>query len=354
MNRHLLISGLEHIEAEPDWERLKSVLLRRHVPERVPAMELIQDDEVLAAIWGRPPASFDELAELQLRLGYDTIQLRVSPLFKRGEVATADTAALSRGERTWAQAQSGLIKTREDFVRYPWPGVNPEMVPTLEQAERALPEGMGIMLRTSGILDNVMRLMGYERVCEATYEDPDLLQDVADRVGNLLLETFRQGLEFGSVIGVFFGDDMGFKTATMLSPDHLRTYILPWHKRIADLAHGCGKMVILHSCGCIDAVIEDLIEYVRIDALHSFQDAVTPVTSVKKRYGGRIGLVGGIDMDILSRATPEEVAAYTRKVLETCAPGGGYAVGSGNSIANYVPIDNYFAMLREGWNFRLG
>ena len=42
--------------------------------------------------------------------------------------------------------------------------------------------------------------------------------------------------------------------------------------------------------------------------------------------------------------------AYTRRCLEECAPGGGYALGSGNTIANYVPARNYLAMLAEGWN----
>jgi len=45
------------------------------------------------------------------------------------------------------------------------------------------------------------------------------------------------------------------------------------------------------------------------------------------------------------------VAQYTRDVLDVCAPGGGYALGSGNSIANFVPIENYFAMLRTGLTY---
>jgi uroporphyrinogen decarboxylase len=31
-----------------------------------------------------------------------------------------------------------------------------------------------------------------------------------------------------------------------------------------------------------------------------------------------------------------------------CLPGGGHCLGSGNSIANYVPLDNYLAMIDEG------
>ena len=58
--------------------------------------------------------------------------------------------------------------------------------------------------------------------------------------------------------------------------------------------------------------------------------------------------LGGIDVGVLARATEEEVRQYTRRVLEQCAPGGGYALGSGNSVANYVPVRNFLAMLEVG------
>jgi hypothetical protein len=80
--------------------------------------------------------------------------------------------------------------------------------------------------------------------------------------------------------------------------------------------------MVLHSCGNVEAVMKDLISFVGIDAKHSFEDAIEPVGSVKRRYGNRIGVVGGIDMDFLARQSVAEVATYTRRVLEECAPGG--------------------------------
>jgi len=94
--------------------------------------------------------------------------------------------------------------------------------------------------------------------------------------------------------------------------------------------------------------MEDLIEDVGIDAKHSFEDVIMPVTAVKQRYGERIAILGGVDVDMLSTASEEEVRAYTRNTLEACMPGGGYALGTGNSVANYIPLDNYIAMLDEG------
>jgi len=59
-------------------------------------------------------------------------------------------------------------------------------------------------------------------------------------------------------------------------------------------------------------------------------------------------VLGGIDVDILSRLSEKEVRKEVTRILYECAPGGGYALGSGNTIANYVKLENYLAMLDEG------
>ena len=104
--------------------------------------------------------------------------------------------------------------------------------------------------------------------------------------------------------------------------------------------------------GRIEAAIK-IIDDVKADAKHSFEDTYLPVTEAKRLYGHRIGLIGGVDMDILTRCGVGEVEEYVGRTLETCKPGGGYCLGSGNSVANYVPLENYLMMidagLEKGW-----
>ena len=61
-----------------------------------------------------------------------------------------------------------------------------------------------------------------------------------------------------------------------------------------------------------------------------------------------IALLGGIDLDFLCRSEPEAIRERVRDTLNICLPGGGYCLGTGNSVANYIPLDNYLAMLDEG------
>ena len=183
------------------------------------------------------------------------------------------------------------------------------------------------------------------------YDNPELVQAVFARTGELITGMYRKLLGLPHLVGSFQGDDMGFKTSTLVSPSFLRRHVLPWHKQLARLAHDHDLIYMLHSCGNLEAIMKDLIEDVRIDARHSFEDAIMPVTSCKQKYGARIGLLGGVDMDKLCRLAPEDLRRYVRELLAVCMPGGRYALGSGNTVANCVPLENYLVMLEEAFNW---
>ena len=154
-------------------------------------------------------------------------------------------------------------------------------------------------------------------------------------------------MDLPGLIAVFQGDDMGFRSGTLIRPDDLRKYTLPWHKRLAALAHDKVLLYFLHSCGNLAALMDELIDDIGIDAKHSYEDAIMPVTEMYDLYHDRMGLLGGVDLNVLTRATEEELRAYVRRILDHCAPGGRYALGSGNSIPSYIPMENYLAMLDE-------
>jgi uroporphyrinogen decarboxylase len=139
-----------------------------------------------------------------------------------------------------------------------------------------------------------------------------------------------------------------------MSPEFLRAKILTWHKRCAEVAHAKGKPYLLHSCGKLDEIMDDLISNVGIDAKHSFEDAILPVTEAKRLYGNKVALLGGIDMDFLCRSDESSIRERVRETLQVCTRGGGYCLGTGNTVANYVPLDNYLSMIDEGRRFSPG
>jgi uroporphyrinogen decarboxylase len=151
--------------------------------------------------------------------------------------------------------------------------------------------------------------------------------------------------------GIFMGDDLGYASGTIVSPRVLRQKFLPRTRRIVDLVKGAGKLFILHTCGDVYGIMDDLVD-LGIDAKHSFEDKILPVEEVYRRWGERVALVGGVDVHLLASGSEEEIRRRTRQILDVCGPGGGYVLGTGNSVTNYLPLRNYQAMLDEGrrWN----
>jgi uroporphyrinogen decarboxylase len=218
----------------------------------------------------------------------------------------------------------------------------------LEYVHSHLPDGMGLIsCHAGGLYEHLSAIFSYEGLALALYDAPDLVQAVADRVGELMEQYYRWLLQLNRLIAVFPGDDMGFRTGTLLAPDQLRKYTLPWHKRFARLAHEAGLPYFLHSCGNLAAIMDDLIDDVGIDGKHSYEDAILPITEAQARYGDRIAVLGGVDVDVLGRADPDAVRRYVRGIIDTCAPRGRFAIGSGNSIPSYIPVENYLTMIDE-------
>lgn len=113
------------------------------------------------------------------------------------------------------------------------------------------------------------------------------------------------------------------------------------------MAHAAGRLNVLHSCGNLEEIMLALVDDVRIDGRHSFEDAIEPVDSIYRRWGGKVAILGGLDVDLLCRSSEPAIRRRVRQILDACLPGR-YALGSGNSVANYVPPDNYLVMLDEG------
>jgi uroporphyrinogen decarboxylase len=353
---------------QPDWQGLVACILRKGAPQRVYAMELYLDREVqdeVARIFrlqdGLDPDDpyFAEKKQIRIQrfLGYDTVRQGLEnfemPL-RRSSVQ--DTAGLARSTgRSFVESGRGPITNWEEFERYPWPDPDKASTRALEWYERNLPDDMCVVGSggTAHFAEYLTWLMGYETLCYALFESRALVQAIVERITTINLKIIQRMLQFERVKIIFGSDDMGFRSGTLISPKDLREFVLPGHKQAAEMTHAAGRPYLLHSCGNLRAIMPDLVENVKIDAKHSFEDTIEPIEAVKAHYGNRIGLIGGIDVDFLCRATPAAVRERVRHTLEVCMPGGGYCLGTGNSVANYIPLENYLTMLDEGRTFML-
>jgi uroporphyrinogen decarboxylase len=343
----------------PDAEYFINVLMNRKNPGRVPLVEYIVDDVVMQPVveqllgrrWagvGSSPAYLDNVIAFWLGMGYDCVRYELSLPFPERTTLIPDAAPGSPKDRAWPDEHLGMITTWEQFERYPWPKVEDFDFSPLEYLNDHLPEGMGfISSHGGGVFEHLSWIMSFEGLCTALYEDASLVRAITDKLGELMLGFYRHLIDLDRLVAVFPGDDMGYRTATMISPKDLRSYVLPWHKRFASIAHDHGVPYFLHSCGNILAIMDDLIDSVGIDGKHSYEDAIIPADEFQRLYGNRIAVLGGVDINVLSGGTTAQVRSRVRELMEHCGRSGRYALGSGNSVPSYVPVNNYIAMIDE-------
>ncbi|MEA2011571.1 MAG: uroporphyrinogen decarboxylase family protein, partial [Verrucomicrobiota bacterium] len=128
--------------------------------------------------------------------------------------------------------------------------------------------------------------------------------------------------------------------------NQMREYIIPWHKKIVEVIHASSKPALMHSCGNVAKVFDDIINDIKFNEKHSYEDAIIPVEEAYDKWGDRIAILGGIDVDFLSRSTPEKIRERTEDLIKQTNGYTSYAVGSGNSIPEYIPYENYLAMIQ--------
>jgi uroporphyrinogen decarboxylase len=332
----------------PDFENLLAVL-RRETPSRPTLFEFIGsprvmlgEEEEAAGTVGRVIQQF----RCFLENGYEYVPLP-SRLFGFME--------FSKGERhmeaSVSQNEGGVIKNAEDFESYPWPDPADGSYDRIDEWARLLPDGARFLpMCPGGVLENLTDLVGFEDLCFMIADEPELVARITEAIGTRLHAFYERLLEIDSVGAVMVNDDWGFKTQTMLSPSHMREFIFPWHKKIVELIHQAGRPAILHSCGNLSAVWDDIIEDIGFDGKHSYEDGIQPVEEAYATYGGRIAILGGIDLDFLCHEPPEVIAKRSRDLLEMSRENGGYALGTGNSVPYYVPRESFLAIIQTALN----
>lgn len=369
-------------EAGRTFDDIKTVVLNKS-PGTIPLYEHFVDDEIIQEIMGCDFArdlpgvntnigtlstglvTEEEMAgrarmwqtklEFYKQMGYVYLPVEFPPAFAATpKINTNDTAILNRGRREWVNEHAGIVATIEDLE-------NPAIIPDLdrifdyalfEKIASLVPSDMKIIGGfAGGPMEHALYLVGFENLLLSIYENEELVERLFTKLGTIFAAITRRLAAMDEVGILRVGDDLGFKIGPFMSPDDVRKYVFPIYRDIVQIAHQVEKPFILHSCGNLSSLMEGLITDCRFDAKHSFEDVIEPIEVSKATWGDRIALLGGVDMDLLCRGTCDQIKERTKRIMDVCSRSGGFAIGSGNTICNYMPIDNYLAMLEAAREF---
>jgi uroporphyrinogen decarboxylase len=343
------------MDLQPDFERfLKAV--NHQEADRVPLCEALVGYGIMSKFLGREVKPDDLASQVAFwaKAGYDYTPIPVS-LMAPGKVTEESkiTRILRKmvleknPEETnpdaWNLELSSFIHEREDFERFPWEAAADIEFGKLEALENLLPAKMKAIVITGKIFTLTWMLMGFHNFSLKLVLEPDLVGDVFRKVAEIQFSALDRILSKDYVGAVWAVDDLAFGSGPMISPEAYREHVFPWYREMAQRCHAKDRIYMMHSDGDLTKLMPDLIE-VGIDVLQPIDPSCMDIVKTKQEFGDRICLVGNVPNELLRSGTPEEVQAYTKDLLRNCALGGGYCVGSGNSVPDWANFDNFMAM----------
>lgn len=321
--------------------------LRNKRADFIPLAELGVHPIIKEKFIGKKILTVSDEIEFWYKAGYDYVKLQSIVDFNPAKIKL-DTNLTYNDDgtvfRKWASESSGVITSSKEFEEYVFPTIDEIDYKRFEDAVKNLPEGMGIVGQYGDIFTMTWEMMGFENFSLALFEDDELINMINDTVGSIVLSMFENMSQLDEVKALWYSDDIAYTNGLMVSPETLDKYFFPWLKKIGEIAKSVDKPLIYHSDGVLFDVMDKLIDC-GVNALHPIEPKAMDIVEVKKRFGNKLCLIGNIDVDLLARGSKEEVIKNVLFNIENVGVNGGYCVGSGNSIPEYVNLENYIAMI---------
>jgi uroporphyrinogen decarboxylase len=337
----------------PDFARLEATLNHTE-PDRVPLAEVAVDYTIMSQFLGRPVTDDDVASQVEFwtKAGYDyslfTLgMMRPGGITQDSQISKVMSETLAREdveEDAWNLWKKPRIFSEKDFETFPWDLAAKLDLSKFDVAQAYLPDKMKIIAASGKIFTMSWMLMGFENFCLNLKLKPEFTARVIEQVAKIQLEGVRQIASRPNVAAIWAVDDLAFSSGPMLRLADFRKFIFPYYEELSALCHSQGKYLFYHTDGVIWNLAEDMIA-LGVDAIHPIDPTCMDIDEAKARLGRRLCLVGNISNELLANGTPDQVAELTRQRLRTIAPGGGYCLGSGNSVPDWARIENYRAML---------
>ena len=343
------------MDLRPDFNRFLAAV-RHKETDRVPLGEVLIDYSIQSKFLGRNVTA-DDLAgqvEFWAKAGYDYIPITVS-MMSPGKVTEESKITRVLKEmvlrekpgttdpKAWNLEMTSFIHERPDLEKFPWEAAADIDFSKLHEVKRLLPEGMKVIAVSGKIFTLTWMLMGFNNFALKLVLDEALVAEVFERVASIQFKALEAIFSMDHVAGVWVVDDVAFGTGPMISPAAFKKHVFRWYKKVGEKCHENNRLFLMHSDGDLSMLMDDLIS-MGLDVIQPIDPSCMDMAKVKKQWGDRICLVGNVSNELLRSGTTGEIAARVKELLRDAAPGGGFALGSGNSVPNWAKFENYLAM----------
>jgi uroporphyrinogen decarboxylase len=239
------------------------------------------------------------------------------------------------------------LKSMDDFDSFPFPDPNdPELFAAVHEEiinlNRDKNNNLLILSNPGCMFTRAWLLRGMENFLADMLLDPESAEKLLDKIFEYQEVIVNRELEYKPDF-IYFGDDAGTNTSLMIRPELWRSMIKTRLGKLIKMCRDKGCYVIMHCCGHIGEIIDDIIE-MGVNILNPVQASANDFELLKEKTRGKLVLYGGMDCDLLMRGTPDEVRANANRVMNILGDGGGYIANPDQSLP--FPKEN-IDMLRE-------
>jgi len=193
------------------------------------------------------------------------------------------------------------------------------------------------------LYERAWSLRGLQTLLMDFYDNPGFVHNLLNQIADYNIAQIRAALRY-DIDAVMFGDDWGQQHGLQMGPRLWHEFIYPVLKRMYAVAIENNKKVIIHSCGDVDELFEDLIG-IGLNCFNPFQPEVMEVPALMNRYRGRLAFYGGLSTQkTLPYGSPDEVRRESLHLLEL-GKHGGYIFSPAHDVPKDVPLENILAFL---------
>ena len=245
----------------------------------------------------------------------------------------------------------GKIKTWEDLEAFELPDQHTEEYqrPLREFVEVCRQHDYSPTAMTRSGVSATYLAMGFEHFFLSLIDDPDVPEALMRRYAEWTAELVPVLNEIGFDI-IHTADDVAGKNGPLLSPEMFRERFWPHVRKVGDALEGTDLHWCYHSDGDLSMILDDMLD-LGIDMLNPVEPTCMDIVALKERFQGHSVLSGNVDVHWLSKGTPERIEGIVKDLLRTVAPGGGFMLSSGNSVARYTTVENVKAMCDTGFRY---